>query len=334
MVRLGAIGDVVNALVFASALRDAVPGVEIGWVVHPLAAPLVTRHPSVDRVHLWERGGGLAGFRRVLREVRAVGYGLAVDLQRLQKSALLARLSGAPRVLGYDRARAKELSWLWSKERIPGGPPHEHMVDQVLGFARYLGIGAGPRHVLPSDPDAEEWAEGFVAGVGAAPILLNLGASKRANLWPAARFGELARALEREHDAPVVLTGGPTDRAAEGEALAAWGRPPRDASAVGRTDLLQLAALQRRSRLFVSADTGPMHMAVAVGLPTLALFGAADPRRTGPYGGLDPVSPHRVLVGSAPCAPCSRKTCNRSRHACMQDIAVERVVSEVLAMLC
>ena len=114
VVRLGAIGDVTNALVFAAALKDASPRTRIGWVVHPLAQPLVEANPVVDRVHVWRRGAGPGELVRVLREVRSAGYELAVDLQRLQKSALLARFSGAKRVLGYDRARAKESSWIWT----------------------------------------------------------------------------------------------------------------------------------------------------------------------------------------------------------------------------
>src|SRR5262245_42388752 len=114
-VRTGAIGDVVNALTFAVALKEARLDLFLGWVVHPLAAPLVEGHPCVDRVHVWKRDGGTGELLRLVRELRAERYDLAVDLQRIQKSALVARFSGAARVLGYDRRRAKELSWLWTK---------------------------------------------------------------------------------------------------------------------------------------------------------------------------------------------------------------------------
>ena len=135
IVRLGAIGDVTNALVVANALRDAHPGCFIGWAVHPLSAPLVEGHPSIDRAHVWPRGTGVAGFRALRREIVAEGYDVAIDLQRLQKSSLVARLSGAPRVLGFDRARAKELSWIWTRERIETGPrrePQRRRIDEAL----------------------------------------------------------------------------------------------------------------------------------------------------------------------------------------------------------
>ncbi len=284
IVRTGAIGDVVNALVFATAVKDTHPATEIGWVVHGLARPLVLGHPSVDRVHLWRRGGGFSEVRRLLREVRGVGYGMAVDLQRIQKSALVARLSGADRVLGLDRARAKELSWLWTREHVTAKPGEVHMLDLYMGFARYLGIEASPRRLLPKNAAAELWAQEYLGELGAAPVLVNLGATKPENRWVPERFGQLAEALAKELDAPVLFTGSEADRAIEQGALAALAGDSGVRSTVGQTDLPQLLALERRSRLFIGCDTGPMHMAAAVGTPCVALFGPADPARTGPWG--------------------------------------------------
>ena len=138
--------------------------------------------------------------------------------------------------------------------------------------------------------------------------------------------------LQRRFDAPVLLTGGVLERSAEEAALGVLPRGHRVHSTVGETDLMQLLALERRADLFIGCDTGPMHMAVAVGTPTLALFGPADPRRTGPFGALDqagkPIdgAPHRVLRVPPECAPCHRRTCNLPVHACMEDIQVEQVL--------
>ncbi len=320
-VRLGAIGDVTQALAFASALKESRPEVFLGWAVHPLAAPLVQGHPCVDRVHLWQRAEGLGGFARLVREIRGERYELAVDLQRIQKSALLARLSGAPRVLGFDRARTKERSWVWTRERIP---PREHarpMVLQYLEFASYLGAEAAvPRLVFPRDDAAEGWAAALVEELGAAPVLVNLGATKPANRWLPERFGQLARALQRELELPICLTGGPGDRAtAERAKEECRDTPLRDLA--GQTTLRQLVALARRARLFIGCDTGPMHIAAAVGTPVIALFGPADPARTGPWG-----EGHRIVRVPPWCAPCNRKTCNQPRHACMEDISVSLVL--------
>jgi lipopolysaccharide heptosyltransferase II len=322
VVRLGAIGDVVNALVFATALKQAHPEVEIGWVVHELAQPLVEGHPSIDRVHLWRRNGGWAALRRVVGEIRSERYELAVDLQRIFKSALVARLSGAKRVLGHDRARAKEASWVWTKEHIPAGDPAAHMVEQYLEFVRHLGV-AHPqaRHVLPPDGEAEAWAHELVSELGAAPIVMSLGATKPANRWEPERFGELAVLLRHELDAPVLLIGGPDDQEAGEHAAKVIDNEPGVRNLVGRTSLRQLVALSREASLFIGCDTGPMHIAAATGTPVVALFGPADPRRTGPWG-----NEHRVVRVPPPCAPCNLKVCNQPRHACMEDITVELVL--------
>ena len=326
VIRLGAIGDVVNALVFASALKEHAPGTHLAWVVHDLSRPLVEGHPLVDRVHLWRRGAGPSGVRQLLRELKRERYELAIDLQRIAKSALLARLSGAPRVLGFDRARTKELAWLWTTERIAPGDPGAHVIEQYLDVARHLSL---PRphtlHRWPADPAAVRFAEGLLGELGAPPVLLNIGASKPANRWEPARFGALAAALVRERGVPVCLTGGPDDVAAARVALEAAGDGRGVRDLVGRTSLRELGELCARARLFVGCDTGPMHLAAARGTPVVALFGPADPRRTGPYG-----SGHLVLRTSPPCAPCGRRTCNQPRHACMLDLGVDLVLEAVL----
>ncbi len=299
IVRLGAIGDVVNALIVANGLRRAIPGAVIGWAVHPLSRALVEGHPSVDRVHVWPKGTGVGGFRRVVREVREARYDLALDLQRLQKSALLARMSGAKRVLGFDRARSKEQSWLWTKERIETGHPREHMVRQYQRFLDLLGVPRAPLcRELVDDPESRAWAEARVAGdwAGAAPILLNIGASKLEKQWPEASFRALANELRKSvADAPIVITGGPSD-VEMGQSLQR--AIPGLHQLAGETSIPQLVALIRRARGIVTGDTGAMHMAAALDVPTVAIFGPSDPVRTGPFG-----AGHVVLQGDQVLSP-------------------------------
>jgi len=316
VVRLGAIGDVTNALVFAEAVRAYAPDTRIGWVVHPLAHPLVEGHPAVDRVHLWRRRRAWADLPRLRRELRGEGYGLAVDLQRIAKSALVARLSGAPRVLGHDRGRSKELSWVLRNEHLAPGDPRAHMVEHYLDFARHLGIEQPVvRHRLPHDPQAEAWAAARVSEWGGAPLVLSIGASKPENRWPAERFGELARALGALPE-PTVLVGGPGDRAAGQRASAAAGDAAIDL--VGQTDLRQLVSLLGRARLVVSADSGPMHLAAACQRPVVALFGPADPDRTGPWG-----TGHAVVTVS------NRDGREPQQGSAMEELPVEQVVMAV-----
>lgn len=283
VVRTGAIGDVVNALVFASALKDAHPATTIGWVTHDQARPLLVDNPVVDRVHHWPRKSGLAGFRRVVGELRAARYDLAVDLQRIAKSAALARLAGIPRRIGLPRSQAKEGSWLLNNEHLPAASDDQHMLDRYLAAARYLGVAVdAPRWSLPADRDAEMRIAERLAG--ARPVLVNLGASKPKNRWTDDGFAEVAERLAESHDAPVLLTGGPgdvelfqavRDRTRASSGIEDW---------VGATSLAEFAALTRHARTMVTCDTGPMHIAVSQGLKVAALFGPGNPSRTGPYG--------------------------------------------------
>lgn len=327
VVRLGAIGDVTNALVFATALKAAHPGVHLAWVIHPLARPVVQGHPAIDRVHVWPKGDGLSGFRRLTRELRAERYDLAIDLQRIQKSSLLARFSGAPRVLGYDRQRAKEGSWLWTNERIPPGHPRTHMLDQYLEFVAHLGLDPNDaQRVLPIDPEAEAWADGFVHLQGAPPFIVHVGATKAPNRWQPERYGHLIRRLQDGGIRPICLTGGPGDREDADRAMGVLAGgigavPDGFRDMVGTTSLPQLIALFRRATGFVGCDTGPMHLAAAAGTRVFALFGPADPLRTGPFG-----SGHVVLRAT----PAGEDRGLPLPEAGMADLTVDMVAHAIL----
>lgn len=314
VVRLGAIGDVANALIVPTALKERLPGVRIGWAVHELARPLVRGHPAVDHVHCWRKSEGVHGFTSVLREIRRHRYGLALDLQRIFKSGALARLSGAPTVLGFHPRNSKEFSWLWQTHALAEREAHAHMVEHYLGFLRALGFeDVEPHHQLPVDEKAEAWADERLAEIGEAPILISIGASKPPNRWPPHHFADLAHRCVDRFGLPVLLCGSPGDRELAMGTLEGIDRVEKIHDLVGRTSLLNLIALLRRARLFVGCDTGPMHLAASVGVPVLALFGPADPRRTGPWG-----KAHRVI--------------QEDSHE-MDSISVARVLEECGEML-
>lgn len=308
IVRTGAIGDVTNALVLAEALKATGQVSQLGWVVHPLCIPLVNGHPAVDRVHILQRKGGLKEWLRLRRELRAENYDLAIDAQRILKSAILSRMSGAPRSLGFDPARSKEGSWLFHSERIsPSGGAH--MVDWYLEFAEALGLkDPKPRRRLPVDPTAESWATNFIEHLSSvskskvAPLCVHIGASKLAKRWDPERYGQLMLRLQEKNLGPVVLTGGSGDRMDADQALKV-AQPDQDL--VGHTSLPQLISLLRRCRVWVGCDTGPMHLAAALNCPVVALFGPSEPARTGPYGeghqvlGRQPGGEH-VAMGEIP----------------------------------
>lgn len=322
LVKLGAIGDVVNSLPLVHRLRQAWPETHIAWVIAPLAHGLVAGHPEVDEflvVDVKRR----EQWRPFARELRGRRFELVIDLQRLLKSGLITRLSGAPRRLGFDRARCKELSWLFTNERIAPNPAPGVTVAQYLEFADHLGL-----------PDCQaQWNLPRVPWTEPAPrVCLGIGASKSANLWPVERWAELARALvEGRGGAPlaperIVLGGGPQDRTAADAFLALAPAGIRDT--VGRLSLAESAGLIAASELFVGCDTGPLHIAVAVDTPVVALFGAADPGRTGPY-----LRPQAVIYRPAPCSPCRKRDCFVEGHPCMTGISPELVLERIRAVL-
>jgi ADP-heptose:LPS heptosyltransferase len=311
LVRLSSIGDVVHTLPALAALHRH--GWEAGWVVEPPSRVLLDENPLLARVvgAPSRRAFGWGEAVRVARALRAERYDAALDFQGLWKSAAWARLSGARRVVGWERrARREPSSAVLVGERVrrAGGG---HVIDKNLALLRPLGIEAvGLREFpLPFSADAVARVDAFLARVGGgAPVVLNPGGGWASKLWPAERFGELARGL-RALGLPSLVSWGPGEEALADRVVAASGGA---ASRSFPTSLLDYVELARRARLVVAADTGPLHLACAVGAPVVALFGPTDPLRNGPFAREDV-----VLRRLPPCAPCYSRTC--VRHAGVMD---------------
>lgn len=311
LVKLGAIGDVANTLPLANRLRRAWPEVHLTWLIAPLAHGLVQGHPAVDRFLICDLKAK-GGWRRAIRDVIAARFDLALDLQRIQKSGWLTLATGAPRRLGFDRARCKELSYVFTNERIPPNPRPGVTVAQYLEFADHLGASESPPEWrIPYVPwSAEERG-------GRPQVTLGLGASKPANRWPDRHWEELVRSLSHDRELSVHLCGGPED-VPLGAKLARVSATVKDWT--GRLNLRESAGLIEAADLFIGGDTGLLHIAVGVGTEVVALFGAADPRRTGPFQ-----SPDAVLREVVSCSPCRRRHCPVPGHPCLERLDPSRV---------
>jgi len=301
-VRLGAMGDVIHALAAVAALRDAFPVARIGWAVEErwaelLCAPGVAcdaprspAKPLVDAIHAvdtsaWraaplsdETWGEAAG---ALRGLRAANYEAAIDFQGLMKSALVAQGSGAPLRLGFADPKESAAALFYTRAVPRRGT---HVVEMNLALAQALtGRETAPaRFELPRDPEAEAWCDAEVRRRGAERfLLLAPGGGWGAKLWPAARYGEAARALAANGLRTLVNHGpGPSEAALAQEVVAASGGAAQPLSC----SVSELIALTRRAQLFLGGDTGPMHLAAALGVPVVAVFGPTDPARNGPFG--------------------------------------------------
>jgi ADP-heptose:LPS heptosyltransferase len=321
-VRTSSIGDVVHTLPALAALHRG--GWEAGWVVEPPARVLLEQNPLVTQVVLApaRKAFGWTSAVRALRALRAEHYDAALDFQGLWKSAAWARLSGARRVIGWGGAARREpASALLLGERhtrLGRG----HVIDKNLELLQPLGIDAvGLREFpLPFSAEAVARVDQGLRGVPAETlVVLNPGGGWTSKLWPAERFGQLARELSGLGLTPLVSWGPGEEALADRVVAASAGSALRSFP----TTLLDFVEIARRARLVVAADTGPLHLACAVGTPVVALFGPTDPARNGPF------SPDDTVLRRTPaCAPCYSRSCTRHASA-MAEIPLEEVRAAV-----
>jgi heptosyltransferase I len=316
--RLSALGDCILTLPLACALRSHFPEAVLVWAVEPLAAELIGRHRVVDEVVVVPKGW-LTSPRTIValaERLRAWRFDWAIDPQSLTKSSALAWLSGAPRRVGFTRPQGRELAPWLNNVRIPRQAPH--LVDATLQLLAPLEVErASVRFDIPSEPRAESRLDRFVreAHLGGGFAVINSSASWPSKQWMPERYGRVARYLGERHDLPSVVTWSGTRERSLSERI----RDKSGGHAVlaPETSLLELAGLLRRARLFLGSDTGPLHLAVAVGTPCIGLYGPTRAEHSGPYG-----SPHVVMQVRGRQVPRRRR---RLDDSAMRRIMVERV---------
>jgi len=283
--RLSAIGDAIHTMPLLCALRRQLPQALLAWVVEERAATLLRGHEALDELIRLPRGW-LKSPRtvwRLRRRLRALQPDVALDPQGLTKSALVARLSGAGCRIGFGDEKGRELSrWLYT-EWV--STPARHVVDSYLALLEPLGIDPRPVEFRVPENEADAaTAAGIVrhAGLEEGFAVINPGAGWPSRVWPAVRHGRVADYLGRHKGLPsVVVWAGGEERSMAEQIAAGSGGHARLAPA---TTLTELAALLRLARLFIGSDTGPLHLAAAVGTPCISLHGPTWAERSGPYG--------------------------------------------------
>ena len=300
IVRLGAMGDIIHGLPAVTALRAIFPQATLGWLIEerwaellctlptPRSGPRSAQRPLVDRIHTvntkhWRASPfSLQTWERIaagLSDLRAERYNLAIDLQGAVRSSLLARWSGAPTIYGFAQPRENLASMFHTRQVVAAG---DHVVEQNLSLAQAVAgrpLKAPPTE-LPCDPDAERECDRWLKSRGIEQFaLLNPGAGWGAKQWPADRYGQVAGELTDDGLKPLINFGpGEEDIARAVEAASAG------AAEAFTGSLAQLIALTRRAGLFVGGDTGPMHLASALNVPVVGIFGPTNPARNGPFG--------------------------------------------------
>ncbi len=337
IIKPSSMGDIVQALPVLTALVEQRPSARVSWVVAAPFAPLLAGHPRLAETIVFDRrryahiGRNVTvtrDFLAFLGSLRRRRFTTVLDLQGLFRSGLLALATGAPNRVGFREAR--ELAPLFYTAEVSAPDPDMHAVDRYLKLARTVGLAPPKgRDHLPVEPAARKAARAKLAEAGLeadAPVLVICAYARwETKQWPADRFAAVADRAAEMLGARAVVVGsreaGPSARAVV--AAASW--PVLDLT--GRTTLKELVAVIAEARVMLTNDSGPMHVAAAVGTPAVAVFGPTDPRRTGPFG-----PGHRVLAGRAACAPCYRRQCllgGTEAIRCMRNVGAGEVAEHV-----
>jgi heptosyltransferase I len=319
VVRTSSMGDIIHTLPAAACLRDSFPEAQIDWLVDRKWRELLHGNADLNQVIEIDRGD-LSQVAGCVKQLRANGYTTALDFQGLYRSAILAYASGAPQRFGFDRDYAREgLAALLYNHAI--APKGLHKVDQNVSLAEAAGAKPGAvRFPLAVSEQAEGWAAAELAKDSLTDFFaLSPGGGWTSKCWPAERYGELHRDLKRKYGWRGVVSFGPGERELAEAVVGAAGdsRP-----ILLEMNIPQLMAVLRRAKFFVAGDTGPLHLASALGTPVVGLFGPTDPARNGPYGAKD------VVVRNARPEETTYER-GASRSAAMMSITVPQVMEAV-----
>jgi heptosyltransferase-1 len=335
IIKLSSIGDVVHTLPSLAALRKSYPESHITWVVEEASANIIEGNPHVNQVivmrrkrwmrnisklhHIPETLKEIVSFIRYLRDRR---YDIVIDFMSLIRSSIIVFLSGGVRKIGYNSMQ--ELSGLFVREKIYEDM-RKHAVERYFDFVRYLGVDMETREfpIVMTNEDEQRVMEHLKThGIDEKDSFVAVSPMSFAGetrLWENKNFADLCDRIINELKTKVIFTGERSDGLLED--IQSMMRM-KSVNLGGQTTLRELACLYNKAAVLITPDSGPMHIAAAVGTPVIALFGPSDPQRTGPYG-----TGHTVIRRDLPCSPCFLKKC-KTRH-CMREITVEDVFQAV-----
>ena len=326
IVKLSSIGDVVHTLPALESLSEGFreKGVKarIDWLVEEAASSVLKGHPLINELIVVKRGWGknLSANWKAASGLKASGYDLVLDFQGLLKSAIWVYLSKGKRRVGF--ANAREGSHFAYNEKLPAYDVEQHAVDRYLTLARSVGGAVGEALFRIDAVKAAESVKKKLKQKGViGPFFVMVTRGRWATkLWKDESFIELAGHLIKDKKLACVLAGSPSDKDGLDRMAESIGKG--SVNMAGETDLKELFALFRLSRFAVTVDSGPMHIAAASGVKTVALFGPTAPWRTGPYG-----KGHVIVRKGLSCSPCFKKVCASPK--CMEEITVEDVMEAI-----
>jgi lipopolysaccharide heptosyltransferase I len=327
IVKPSSFGDIIHALPVLELLQHQWPRTAIDWLVKEEWAELLLGQPAIDKVLIFPKN--FKAWRALKNRLRQTRYNAVIDLQGLLRSGIASLMTGAPVRIGFADSREGSC-WCYTT-RIEPSRGSVHAVERNLDLLRQIGFPAvtAPTFPLPTSCAADDWLESLWRKEhldhpeGA--VVIHPAARWKTKRWPAKRFAEVGDRLSAAHSARIFLIAGSEQSAQASEVVRHM--QCRAVNLAGITSLPQLMALLRRASLLISNDSGPMHLAAALGSPVIGIFGPTDPRRVGPYGAVNVALKKNFL-----CSGCSRQRCTHAQE-CLRAISVDEVVENASTML-
>jgi lipopolysaccharide heptosyltransferase II len=324
IILMGSLGDVARGLGLVSQIKTNRPQCRITWLVEPACAPLVGLHPQIDKMIVFHRAWSAAAVWKLFKKLQREHFDITLDLQRHFKSGFFSLLSGSRQRIGFHRKNTKELNWLFSTDTITYFSDNLPKIDHYLQFLDYLGLPQ-PKTVDFgfSNWNVKKYLPPLPVETDHRLIAVVMGSRWETKNWIRDGYLELIQLIVAMQNVCVVLVGDASQRA-EAEYVSKAINRSTLIDLVGKTSLIELTAVLKHSTAAIGPDSGPGHLAAAVGTPYVSLFGPTSPQRTAPYG-----NEHLVVHADLHCMPCYQKKCPEQTRKCMLNITPTAVMDKL-----
>jgi heptosyltransferase I len=324
IILMGSLGDIARGLCVATHIKKCLPNSKITWLVEPNWVDLINFHPSIDNVIVFNRAWNALGVIGLYRKLQQEQFDITLDFQRHLKSGFFSFLSRAKRRIGFNRHDSKELNWIFNNERIDFFGEELPKFLHYLKFTQHLGLPDSDTIDFGfSSIDMDSYLPNKIAAVNKPIISVVIGSSWQSKDWFLEHYVQLINDILSSDKYSIVLLGDGSKQDLA-KSISDQLNSKNLINMVNKTTLIELVAILNKSSAAVGPDSGPGHLAAAVGTPYVSLFGPTPPGRVAPYG-----CEHLVVQSSAQCAPCNKKKCADHKDHCMRLITAKEVFNKL-----
>jgi len=323
IILMGSLGDVARGLCLVSHIKDHLPDSRVSWLIEARRIDMVNFHPQLDKIFVFERSKGAAGVWDLYQTLRREHFDVTLDLQRIFKSGLFSLLSGARRRIGFHRRNSKEINWLFNNEYIPYFHENLSKLDHYLKFTEHLGL-SDPAHLEFGFKhlDVNQMAPPAVVETQNICIAVVMGSSWESKDWHFDGYCNFVQYVLNNLKRPVILLGGNSQKPIAAKLIKKINSP--GVIDLTGNSLLEMIAVLKAAAAAVGPDSGPGHLAAAVGTPYITLFGPTPADRHAPYG-----CEHLIVQSDLDCVPCYKRQCPDRHRQCMEGIDVDDVAEKI-----